>query len=234
MSDLQLALLRELVAADASLAADLAELESLADETAAVRERADALAALLAGADAERGRLATEVEQAERDLAERVETLKDAESELAIAESKGDDERLAAARRFVVRARDSQRVANRRVEAARAEAHAFADRVRAAEHEVPEIETRAAVVAESLRGRPRLAEAAGHGPGPGLVGVIEWASGARAALFVARTAVATEREALIRQANELGSVILGEPLYAASPIVVAATVESAPRSAAGR
>ena len=90
------------------------------------------------------------------------------------------------------------------------------------------------MVAESLRGRPRLAEAAGHAPGPGLVGVIEWASGARAALFVARTAVATEREALIRQANELGSVILGEPLYAASPMVVAATVESAPRSAAGR
>lgn len=234
MTDLQLALLRELVASDEALAVELAELESLADDTAAVRERADALAALLARADAERARLAAAVEQAERDLAERDEALNDAESELALAESKGDEERLAAARRFVVSAGDSQAVARRRVVAVRAEARAFADRVLAAEREVPEIEARAAAVAESLKGRPRLAESAGHTPGPGLIGIIEWASGARAALVVARTAVATEREALIRQANELGSAILGEPLYAANSTVVAATVESALRPAPGR
>jgi hypothetical protein len=50
---------------------------------------------------------------------------------------------------------------------------------------------------------------------------------ARASLFVARGQVAAEREAVIRQANELGAVALGEPLTSASAAVVTRRVERA-------
>ena len=39
-----------------------------------------------------------------------------------------------------------------------------------------------------------------------------WTEVARASLFVARGQLSIEREAVIRQANELGAVALGEPL----------------------
>ena len=44
---------------------------------------------------------------------------------------------------------------------------------------------------------------------------------ARAALLVARSSLASQRDAVIRQANELGSLVLGEPLAARSPADVA-------------
>ncbi len=227
MSELQRALLRELVIADEGLSADLAALESLAAGTAAVREHADALLDLFGSAERERQRLGSELTEAEAEAAERAQTLAEAERELAVEERKGDEERLAAARRFLVRARDASSVATKRVEASRANADAFEELLSAAALEVPEVETAAAEIARSLQGRPRVAEEASTVPVAGLPGVVEWATVARAALFVARTAVAAEREALIRQANELGSVILGRSLYAASPAMVAASVSRA-------
>lgn len=225
MSEGQLALLRELASADEVLAGDLGQLESLAARTAAVRERAGALLDLFGGADAKRVRLGRELALAEADVAERKRVLEAAGAELAGATEKADPERMAAAKRFETRARDALAVARRRLDSLRAEREEFEERVRAAEQEAPEVEASAASLAETLSGRPRLAEEAGRQPADGLPGVIEWAGSARAALFVARTAVGTEREALIRQANELGSAMLGEPLSAVSPAVVLAAVE---------
>ena len=54
MTDLQVALLRELVEADTQRSAELAELETLAAEVAVIRERAEALIAILEGAATER------------------------------------------------------------------------------------------------------------------------------------------------------------------------------------
>lgn len=63
----------------------------------------------------------------------------------------------------------------------------------------------------------------------GLDGVAEWSSGARAALLVARGTVATEREGVLRQANELGSALLGESLATSSAAIVARRVADALR-----
>ena len=40
----------------------------------------------------------------------------------------------------------------------------------------------------------------------------EWGTRARAALLVARSQLAAERDAVVRQAHELAAVVLGEPL----------------------
>ena len=57
-------------------------------------------------------------------------------------------------------------------------------------------------------------------PGPSLVSVEEWGARARAALFVARGPLATERERIVIEANTLGSSVLGEPLGGSSAALV--------------
>jgi hypothetical protein len=55
--------------------------------------------------------------------------------------------------------------------------------------------------------------------------VAEWGTRARAALLVARSQLASERDAVVRQANELGASVLGEPLPALSAGEIARRVE---------
>lgn len=226
MTEPVVTLLRELVAADEERAAGLEELDGLVVETAAIRERADELAALIASAPSERARLDGEVSAAGREVHERAQVLEAAEAELAAAEARADEERLAAARRHLVRARDALSVAEKRAATSRVEAAGLEERLARAEREVPELEERAAGLARELGGRPRLAREAAREPESGLDGVIEWSSRARAALAVARSTLTTERDAGIREANELGSVVLGEPLVASSAALVARRVEA--------
>lgn len=225
MTDPAVALLRELVAADGERAAGLEELDGLVAETAAVRARADELASLLAAAPSERARLGGEVSLSAREVSGRARALEEAKAELAAAEARSDEERLAAARRFLVRARDALAMAEKRAAALRAEAEELEERLARAGREVPKLDECARELARKLGGRPRLAREAGQAPGPGLDGVIEWSSRARAALAVARSTLTAERDAGIREANELGSVVLGEPLVASSAALVARRVE---------
>jgi hypothetical protein len=218
-----LALLHELERADGENGALLDELDRLARETAAVRVGSLELQDFVARLPSRRADAAAELARAREEEADARAAL--AEAEEAVRTTKRDGE--AEARRFEVRARDRLSVAGRR----RAEAEAAAEKVegeaRATQREARGLEQRARVLAEELRGRPRLAEGAGVVPDPGLGGVADWGETARAALFVARGQVATERDAVIRQANELGSVALGEPLGSASVEVVAHRVEAA-------
>ena len=62
-------------------------------------------------------------------------------------------------------------------------------------------------------------------PGTGLDGVMDWATPLVPPWSSPALAVVRERDNVIRQANELGSAVLGEPLLAASASVVAAHVE---------
>ena len=62
-------------------------------------------------------------------------------------------------------------------------------------------------------------------PGPGIEGVLEWAARAHAAVFVARSGLETERERVVREANELAASVLGEPLYATSVALVRQRLE---------
>ena len=225
--DRRLAFLRELERADEAASAVLAELDDLAREIEALRTRAVELDAFLARLPAERERLTEAIEAGEREEAAAREALAAAEQELAAAEREGKRERLAAARRAEVRTRDALRGVERRLTELRARLSRLEEDAREAVEEVPRLDERAHALAAALRGRPRLAERVGDAPAAGLTAIAGWAANALAALFVARGGLASERDAVIRQANELGALVLGEPLTSASPSTVARRVEQA-------
>jgi hypothetical protein len=95
----------------------------------------------------------------------------------------------------------------------------------AADEEAKELARRAGELAGALAERPRLAADAGAPPEESLPGIAEWGTRARAALLVSRGQLAAERDAVIRQANELGSLVLGEPLTTTSAAGVVRRVE---------
>lgn len=220
-----LAFLRELERADEEVAATLAELDDLARQVDGVRARVEKLETFLARLPAERSRL----EAAERDWELHVrsagEELAAAEQQLDEAQRARDESHATGAHHRVVRARDALHMAERRLAEGRAERRELESEARAVEQETNKLEDTAGRLAATLAERPRLAEQAGAQPVPGLTGVGEWASGARAALVVARNSLASERDALIRQANELGALVLGEPVLASSPGAIARRLE---------
>ena len=222
-----LAFVRELERADEAAAATLVELDELARAAESVRTRAVVLEGFVTRLPAERERIARALADAERDAVRGRDALARAEAELDAAERGRDAQRLAAARRTCVRSQDALRMAERKVEAARADSGRIEAEAEEAEREQGAVEDRARELAQALAARPALAEQAGGDPAAGLAGAAEWASRARAALFVARGGLMREREALIRQANELGALVLGEPLTSASPALVARRVEQA-------
>jgi DNA repair exonuclease SbcCD ATPase subunit len=215
-----LAFLRELERADEEVAAALAELDDLARQVDGVRARVEQLETFLARLPAERSRLQAAEHDWELHVRSAGEELAAAERELNEAQRARDESRATAAHHRVVRARDAL-MAERRLAEGRAERRELESEAQAVEQEISKLEDTAGRLAVTLAQRPRLAEQAGAQPVPGLTGVGEWASGARAALVVARSSLASERDALIRQANELGALVLGEPVLASSPGAIA-------------
>ena len=225
MPDSRLAFIRELEQADEAVAAVLTELDELYAACEAVRGRALELEAFFVRLPAEREAAARTREEARAALEQSRVAAERAQEELRAAEFAGDEERLAAARRFDVRARDAVHTAERLLREAEEQAARLEAQVEAARGEAAELERRAYELAGALDERPRLAVEAGAPPGEGLTGLAEWGTRARAALLVARGQLASERDAVVRQANELGALVLGEPLTATSAAGVARRLE---------
>ena len=205
---------RELERRDDALGIAIAELEVLEAETEELRARAAAVEELRARLPDERRTLDLRIGESREELERRRAEERDAQAELELAEEKGDRERLAEARRAVVRAQDAASSAAKRLERAERLFAELEDAAAAAERDAPTLEQRAAIDAGELEKVPRLA--APPRPEPGLAAVVDWAGRARAALFVTRNATEREREAIVREANELGAATLGEPLFASS------------------
>ena len=204
----RLELLRELERADEAVAAELTEVDELYAAVEDLRGRATELGELLASLPERRATAAAVVRKAELGVADAR-----AEAERAAAElAQAGEEQLAEARRRELVARDSLHVAERLAAAARGQAAELEGRAQAATSEVRALESRAATLAEALARRPRLAGEAVGDPAPGTAGVSEWGTRARAALLVARSQLAAERDAVVRQTHELAAVVLGEPL----------------------
>ena len=209
-----LAFLRELERVDEETSTTLAELDDLAAEVERIRSRTLELVELRERASTELAAAPAAVSAAEEEVAKRRAQLDHAASDDPSSE------------RTRVRAQDSLRLAERRLRAARAEAERLQSETAAAERETTDLGSRARAVARSLRARPGLAAAAGREPAPPLDGLGAWATDARAALFVARGNLAREREALIRQANELGALIVGPSFAAESPAAAARRIQN--------
>ena len=225
MPDRRLAFIRELEQADEAVAALLAELDELYDACEAVRGRALELEAFFTLLPAERAAAGRAVEEARAAAAERRVAAERAAEELRAAEAAGKGERLAAARRFDVRARDAVCTAERLLREAEQVAERIEARAEAAGEEAKELARRARRLAVALAERPGLAAEAGALPEESLAGIAEWGTRARAALLVARGQLEAERDAVVRQANELGALVLGEPLTATSAAGVVQRVE---------
>jgi chromosome segregation ATPase len=223
-----LAFLGELVRADDEAAVALAELDELAGEVATIRTRAAELEARLAGLPAQRERSDASFVEADRAVVERRTEHERAAAELDEAERARDAERLAA-RRAEVRARDRVRMAERRAARARAAVDELALESDADTAEAKALVERARTLAAALRERPVVGGRVGAPPDESLEALAEWTTEVRAALFVARGRLAAEREAVIRQANELGAAVLGEPISAQGTALVARRVARAQR-----
>jgi hypothetical protein len=223
--DERVRLLGELERADEAIGVELAELDELHAAVEDVRRRAAGLLELLERLPGEQEAARAGLAEAEEALAEAREAAEQARQELEAADGKGDDERLAAARRFDLRARDHLHVVGLRAAAAGEHAAELEARAGAASGEGAELESHARELAEALASTPRLAAEAVADPGEGPQGAAEWGTRARAALLVARGQVAAERDAVVRQAAELGALLLGEALPATSAAGVARRVE---------
>jgi DNA repair exonuclease SbcCD ATPase subunit len=220
-----LAYARELEDADRALARAADEVEELRRETASVRGRAQEVEALLARLSTAREEAAEAVRVAARELDRRAEELRAAEAELAEAERGRDEERIAAARRAVVRSRDTASVVRGRVDRARSASEHVEREAERAREDAPLLERRARELAARLGSAPRVAAHAAEPPPEGLAGTVAWAARAEAALFVARSALDSERDRVVREANELGASVLGEPLSATSVALVRERLE---------
>jgi hypothetical protein len=216
-----LAVLRELERADERIGAALADLDGLAGEVDSMRAEAVELGALAARLPGERKARAAELERATAEAAAAEQILGEAEDAVRAAGPTDAQE----AKRFHVRARDRVSVAERRLAEAAAAAIDLENRTGEATIRGQALHARARKLAGDLRGRSRIADDAGKEPG--LEGVEAWSAVARASLFVARGQLSAEREAVIRQANELGALALGEPLSAMGAGALTRRVEQA-------
>lgn len=219
-----LAFLDELARADSEVAATLAELDEIAADVEALRVDALELETFFVRLPAERARLEAKRVEVTQRLNEAERELSKAEQQPETAEEGANRERLAAAQRFVVSPQDAYGMASRGAREVRNEVESLESDAVAAARESDGLLGRAAQLAHELRERPRLASTAADPPLGGLEAVAEWAASARAALFVARGSLAAERDALVRQASELGALVLGESVVAGGAAGVARRV----------
>jgi hypothetical protein len=128
-----------------------------------------------------------------------------------VLEEAQTDEERERERRAVDRALDHIAVAQARLDRAEAALVELERETVDLPHELDELDARA-------RKLPEAPEVTGS--------LVEWASRAHAEAFVAAGQIDTERERIIRQANELATMLLGEPTYGSTPAQALARVEA--------
>jgi predicted nucleic acid-binding Zn-ribbon protein len=201
--------LRELAGHDAELTAEADELRRRDDDVAAIRVRAEAIDAFFSSYANQQARHGSAITAARADLAHRLEEL--ALADAVLARARDEDARIHA-QHAVDRAHDHRAVAESTLQRAEGELAELERKAAALPHELAELERRAG------------------GGVAGARGLIEWASHTHAELFVAAGQIATSRERLIREADELASMLLGEPTYGATIAQALARVEANARS----
>jgi chromosome segregation ATPase len=201
--------LRDLAGHDAELTAEADELRRRDDDVAAIRVGAEAIDAFFSSYANQQARHGSAIAAARADLAHRLEEL--AQADAVLARARDEDARIHA-QHAVDRAHDHRAVAESTLQRAEGELAELEREAAALPHELAELERRAG------------------GGVAGARGLIEWASHTHAELFVAAGQIATSRERLIREADELASMLLGEPTYGATIAQALARVEANARS----
>lgn len=207
--------LHELDRLDAELRARADRLQTLDAEVAATRERAEAIDEFFAGYPDADTRLRQLLAEAQEELADRR-----GEQERAQArhDRARDDESRRLAARALERAVDHVALAETRV----ARARSLHDSLEGEATELPASLERLAAHARTIADELGDVPAPGDGPRA----LAEWASRAHATIFVAAGSIDTQRERVIREANELASILLGEPTYGSTVAQVTARVDA--------
>jgi chromosome segregation ATPase len=208
--------LRRLAALDAELAERASALRGLDGSVAALRARAEAIDAFFAAYPEDEARRSAELNEARAELARRSEEL--AEAQRMLAESHDDEARIHA-EHAVARALDHIAVAEERGARAQSASDELERDAAALPRELDQLEVRA----RAVPGVPPLGRS-----------LVEWASHAHAELFVAAGQIDVQRERAIREANELASMLLGEPTYGATVAQALGRVEAQSTSSQGR
>jgi DNA repair exonuclease SbcCD ATPase subunit len=222
VTSVALAYVRELEGRDEAIAASLETLTSLRSRTKGLGSEAERLRAVLERFPHERAAAAGTIERREADVvALRREV---AAAEEAVAQARRDREAKEAAAELARRALER---AEEELSSARRRAEALVGAQDVAEREATALETASAALARELAGAPRLASRTPEPPASGLGGVAEWAARADGALLLARSGLEDEREAVVREANELAASVLGEVTVPAGVRRIRERVEAA-------
>jgi hypothetical protein len=223
------ALAAELDERDAELAGRIALVRELLAQADGVRGAAAEIAAFLDSLPTEREAVARAATEAAAGL--EAVSARAAEAEARRAELEGRRRAGAQARadaeRELDRARAELADAEARVARLAAQAGELDEAERARRAEADALGAEAHALAGRIRDLPRVSEAGRGEPGPGLEAVADWGSRAHAALFVVRGTLEGERERVVREASELGALVLGEPPVGASVAAVRRRVEQA-------
>jgi chromosome segregation ATPase len=198
-------LARELVERDDRIAAALAELRGLQAEVEELRARAQGLASFRAAYPGEQARLREAVAKARAELRVREGEVTAAAEELARAK---EGEAQAEARRALTRVSDAAGSAQKKLTRLEDEREKLESDAARLEDDIPPLSRRATELAAQLETAPRTS--APENPGPGLEAVVDWSSRTRAALFVAAASFETERDDVVREANELVAAATGD------------------------
>ena len=208
--------LRELHERDEVLGRELALVGALEEDVGRIREQAGELARFFERLPNERARLETSLADAHAELKSRAAAERIAEQLVEQAERSGDERTLRETGHSLQRARDARGGAERREAALALELTELEQRAGSATEDVRSLEGDARGIAARIHGTARISATGRAAPDEGLPGLADWASRTRASLFVVRAGLEREREPLLRQANELVSSKLGEPLFAAT------------------
>jgi hypothetical protein len=193
----------ELERRDADVAQALTGVESVQTEVEELREHGAAVAAFLVAVPAALAARAADERAASDARAAAAEAIGAAEQ---LVERAGKDDQRLEAERALQQARDDLHAAEFWVAQAR-EAHAELERDGEARRaEAERLAQRALELAPRVRGVPIGS--------PNLDGALDWASRARGVLLLERSALARQRDEVVRQATELLASVLGDPLTA--------------------
>jgi hypothetical protein len=195
----------ELERRDADLGGALDALERLQHEVEELRVHAAALVAFLSSFPAA-------LDTLERDEHASLAARAAAESALRDVEA-GDDEFA------LMQARDALRDAERWAADAALARRRLEEDGAARRADAARLEGRAGELGVRVHDLPA--------PAAGLDGALEWASRARGALLLEHSALASERDAVVREASELLGSVLGEPLTSTAVAGVRAKLERA-------
>ena len=203
---------------DATVANEIDRVGRLADGAKEIASRAEAVGALLHSAPVEHAAM-------DREEAEALAHRDDVEADLVAAVGKLEaagrkSHDLAAAQRDLEHAQTAARDAATRVDRIACTRATLVKSERSAQADVATLVAEAQRIARQLADLARVSASGRAAPASTLAGVVEWAARVHAALVVVRGQLDVERDRLVREANELGSVVLGEELAVSSVEIV--------------